>query len=1448
MRKILRGLWIVAFVCVLLVPGVGDKAWGATVNLEQARLLAENWLAATTPPIRQGALGRRLKESIPCLEDGRPLFYVFNLAPQGWLIVGGDTRQEPIMAFGEGKLSAEVLEDKAFMALFSVPLSKEARQEVSSVLRLSADQDVPMSRRGEKWRRLLERPRAIEKMRTLSDSTGKPDIPDIRVQPLVRSLWNGKGWGTKGTGFDRFFAKHVPDIIWNDGAGIPCAAVSAAQLMHYFRHPNHNRRTDRLFTYYNHHEPEKKGASALLWGDADGAPYRWEDMTERPRFEYKDLPDLNVSGDKGEAARRASEAISRLMMDVVVASGYGMNPRKNKEGLLGGFDSTSGFVDFVGLQMSMTSLDVFDYSNMALFETTIDSSHSNVAYDMKDLHSVVNPNLDCGVPVIVGIRPLKGLSDHAMLVDGYGIASSDVGLNEMYHHIVMGSVGGDLDMYYPMDNFKTELLGGPAYFTNTFFPIAMLYNIASEDLGSGAGKRSEIVSGRLSFAGKPYADVTVSAETSRGTFSVRTNANGIFAFRLPSVTSINQVSIERAGLERASVNEILEKATEIKQPWNFVGTSETKFYNKLPEPQVGNRWWGDIVLEQALVSGVTDTMKKGVSRFNVPMPSAFPKQASAWDFRGLSAVYVSAFPFSHIAFQSWFGPYFDKLAEFVKNGGTAYIEADSWLVAAVIARRAGIGLSFYNASELPLYYGGDSKTIFPKGDLRAAVGKDWLKIPYKPYEIGSGGPLIKTLNGTKLLSTVEVTLFDGKDAYTRIYPAAVSFPYGRGMVYFTSFPVPDVPLSASASLRGDVRSPSAERALADWFLSKPIANAERMSAMRSAGISNERIVDRADGPVSRAKGSGLLVELPASEDVTVAAQMSRLGMKGAGAVSEDAAVRRWTASLLAPDGRVHDVRTTSGDVLSFSVVSGDNDGGAWLVRLDSASGYPEGNLFVVTAALGLKDVGGTPGSGDVPPDVPVTGLRVEPDSADLKVGERLVLRAVLSPPNATDKRVSWSVSNPSVASADASGNILALAEGTTFVRATAADGVHSADCTVRVARAAVLPTALALTPQSLLLTVGESAALAVSFIPPETTERDVTWSTSNPAVASAEDGQVRAVGVGTAQITAVSAADAGVRAVCSVTVRKKNGGGGTPEELAYYRGRYPDHNVMIASEGDSELLGTDGPDVLVGGSGDNWLEGKGGNDIYVQNLGGGHDTISNRSGGANDVDELHFGPGIVPETLFPYRKGGDLVFSLPDERGEESASTTVEDWYEDAGARLDRIVFMDGTVWTAEDAEKRAGNPPVALKGGSGADRMKTRSRKKDTVVLYGLEGDDRLKDGKGDDVFVGGPGDDFIHSWSLLGGKSRKTFIWNRGDGDDTVDFYFFGQKSGQRRGILRLGLGIAPGEVSLERRGGGVRVVLPGGSVTFRKAHWFTGFHHPDAIVFADGTAWQWRDIPQK
>jgi uncharacterized protein YjdB len=61
--------------------------------------------------------------------------------------------------------------------------------------------------------------------------------------------------------------------------------------------------------------------------------------------------------------------------------------------------------------------------------------------------------------------------------------------------------------------------------------------------------------------------------------------------------------------------------------------------------------------------------------------------------------------------------------------------------------------------------------------------------------------------------------------------------------------------------------------------------------------------------------------------------------------------------------------------------------------------------------------------------------------------------------------------------------------------------------------------------------------LACTFFPDNATNKDVTWSSSNTAVATVDNhGQVTAVGVGTSQITATSAQDASLKAICDVTV------------------------------------------------------------------------------------------------------------------------------------------------------------------------------------------------------------------------------------------------------------------------------------------------------------------------
>ena len=67
----------------------------------------------------------------------------------------------------------------------------------------------------------------------------------------------------------------------------------------------------------------------------------------------------------------------------------------------------------------------------------------------------------------------------------------------------------------------------------------------------------------------------------------------------------------------------------------------------------------------------------------------------------------------------------------------------------------------------------------------------------------------------------------------------------------------------------------------------------------------------------------------------------------------------------------------------------------------------------------------------------------------------------------------------------------------------------------------VIPTDIAISPTSLELTVGESGSLLATVSPSNATNKTITWSSSDPSVASVtETGTVTAVGEGTAAITA----------------------------------------------------------------------------------------------------------------------------------------------------------------------------------------------------------------------------------------------------------------------------------------------------------------------------------------
>ena len=81
-------------------------------------------------------------------------------------------------------------------------------------------------------------------------------------------------------------------------------------------------------------------------------------------------------------------------------------------------------------------------------------------------------------------------------------------------------------------------------------------------------------------------------------------------------------------------------------------------------------------------------------------------------------------------------------------------------------------------------------------------------------------------------------------------------------------------------------------------------------------------------------------------------------------------------------------------------------------------------------------------------DVSVTGVKLDKFSLSLVTPSTDVLVAVVSPTDATNKAVTWSTSDPAVATVSANGEVTAVGEGIASITVTTEDGKKSAICAV----------------------------------------------------------------------------------------------------------------------------------------------------------------------------------------------------------------------------------------------------------------------------------------------------------------------------------------------------------------------------------------------------------------
>ncbi|MCL2447275.1 MAG: Ig-like domain-containing protein, partial [Oscillospiraceae bacterium] len=133
-------------------------------------------------------------------------------------------------------------------------------------------------------------------------------------------------------------------------------------------------------------------------------------------------------------------------------------------------------------------------------------------------------------------------------------------------------------------------------------------------------------------------------------------------------------------------------------------------------------------------------------------------------------------------------------------------------------------------------------------------------------------------------------------------------------------------------------------------------------------------------------------------------------------------------------------------------------------------------------------------------------------------GQFLHLEAIFLPSNVTNRNVTWSSDNPDIAEVDWSGRVRGRAIGDAIITVTAANGMTaSMNVTVAPIRVESVEFVLA----STVFHVGTIRMIRVEITPFNATNRDITWSSSDTAVATVDDqGRVTAHSLGIATITA----------------------------------------------------------------------------------------------------------------------------------------------------------------------------------------------------------------------------------------------------------------------------------------------------------------------------------------
>ena len=166
-------------------------------------------------------------------------------------------------------------------------------------------------------------------------------------------------------------------------------------------------------------------------------------------------------------------------------------------------------------------------------------------------------------------------------------------------------------------------------------------------------------------------------------------------------------------------------------------------------------------------------------------------------------------------------------------------------------------------------------------------------------------------------------------------------------------------------------------------------------------------------------------------------------------------------------------------------------------------------------------------------------ILITTDYSVLPIGSKKQLVVAFNPSNATNKTVTWSSNNASVATVDSSGNVKAISPGSAIITARSSDGGYTDTAIIEVVNYdnLVEEKTLSFASSSYSIGVNQTVTLNPIITPSNATFKAVEFQSSNASIATVdENGVVRGIAPGTATITATTKRN-GIKASVSVTVR-----------------------------------------------------------------------------------------------------------------------------------------------------------------------------------------------------------------------------------------------------------------------------------------------------------------------